>query len=107
MAKQRITFCRIFWTHTDIHFDGVCYGNMGCQVAKEGKQNQMIFLAKNQHAPRKLLYFDSVESLKIGHHLENKCFKTWTCQKGPIKKTVLQRILIKEKIDYFLHRKLT
>ena len=23
MAKQRITFCRIFWTHTDIHFDGV------------------------------------------------------------------------------------
>ena len=51
MAKQRITFCRIFWTHTDIHFDGVCYGNMGCEGSKSRIQNQIIFLAKNQHAP--------------------------------------------------------
>ena len=47
------------------------YGNMDCQVFKEGIQNLIDFLSKIQDTLRKMLYLvnrHSVESSKIGHH---------------------------------------
>ena len=42
------------------HFSWKCishYGNMGFQVSKRGIQNQIDFLAKCRHTPRKSFYF--------------------------------------------------